>query len=94
MRRERPAAADLPQHDAAAVERQRQRVQARAHLVLLDAQRVGELLDRHRVGGEEEQRLELALDHATAAAIPPPDSGRTVIGPNGSSCSHAASPRL
>ena len=80
--RERPAAADLAQHDPAAVERERERVQARADLVLLDAQGVRELLGRHGVRREEEQRLELALDaHATAAAIEPPVSARTVIGP-------------
>ena len=106
VRAERPAAGELAQHEPATVERDRQRAQPRGDLVLLDAQRVGELLDRDRVGREEQQRLELSLEvhqrhrcprsHArhrlrSAGAA---RSARTVIGPNDSSCSQSASPRL
>ena len=75
------------------VERGGQRAQPGRDLVLLDAQRVGELLDRDRVGREEQQRLELALQvhQATAGTA---ESARTVIGPNDSPCSQSASPRL
>src|SRR5918993_823390 len=90
-----PAADDLAQDDAAAVEREGEGMEPGADVVLLHAQGVGELVGRDRVRGEEEQRLELAFQaHATAAAMEPPLSARTVMGPKGTSCSHAASPRL
>ena len=102
MRGERPAARQLAQHEPAPVERDAERVQAGGDLVLLDAQGVGQLLDGHRVGREEQQRLQLALElhHATARrpALRAPAAGgasaRTVIGPNASSWSQSASPRL
>jgi multidrug resistance efflux pump len=90
MRGERPAAGELAQHDAAALEHGSQRAQAGLDLVLVDPQRVRELVDRHGVGSEEQQRLELALDHATARI----DSARTVTAPNDSFCSQSASPLL
>ena len=91
MRGQRPAARELAQHAAAAVERRRERAQAGLDLFLGDPQRVGELVDRDRIGGEEEQRLELALDHATASSDR--RSARTVTGPNDSSCCQSASQR-
>ena len=96
MRRERPAARQLAQHDPAALERDRQRAQPGGDLVLLDAQRVGQLLDRHGVGSEEQQRLQVSLElhHATSPTAGTLESARTVIGPNDSAWSQSASPLL
>ena len=47
---------------------------------------VGEALDRDGLGGQEQQRLDRASEVV--------HDGTTVIGPNGTSCSHFASPAL
>ena len=85
---EREAAGHLAQHDAAealgvvlAQARQRLDDLALAHLA-----GVGEPLHGDRLGRQEEQRLDRASEVV--------HDGTTVIGPNGISCSHFASPAL
>ena len=91
MRGEREAAGHAAQHEPAAVEVGLELLRGLRDRLLRGLQRVGELLDRHRVGREEQQRLEPGGErHAAASAR----SAWTVISPNGSACSHAASPRL
>ena len=94
MRGQRPTAGHLAQHDAAAFERAGQLVHCGLNRALARLQRVRQLLERDRLGREEEKRLDLARERAHATALPLRASARIVIGPNGSGCSHAASPRL
>ena len=70
MRGERPAAGDLAQDDAAAVERLAELGETVAHRVLARLQGVGQLVERDRLGREEEQRLDLAGEPAHATASP------------------------
>ena len=93
MRGQRPTAGHLAQHDAAAFECAGQLVHCGLDRALARLQRVRQLLERDRLGREEEKRLDLARERAHATALPCA-SARIVIGPNGSGCSHAASPRL
>ena len=85
---EREAAGHLPQHDAAealgvvlAHPGERLDDLALAHLA-----GVREAVHRHRLRREEQQRLDRAHEVV--------HEGTTVIGPNGTSCSHLASPAL
>jgi segregation and condensation protein B len=72
-----------------------QLVQGLGQLLRVAFGRLGQVIGAHRLAGEEEQRLERAgqRGHAatSAAGVTP---AATVIGPNGSSCCHSASPRL
>ncbi len=99
--REDEAAADPLEHEAAAVQRALERDQRVRHGLLGGLQRVRELLDADRLGREEQQRLDPRgeRERRVHAASTSCTAGAglvtwTVISPNGSSCSHEASPRL
>ena len=95
MRGERPAAGQLAQHDAAPAEAVLELAQRLDDVLLLGLQRVGQLVDRHRVGREEEQRLDQPREPGHDASLSAAAwEALTMISPNGSSCSHSASPRL
>src|SRR4051794_41887729 len=86
MRGERPAAGNLAQHDAPTVQRLRQFGDRLLDGFLARLHGIRELVHRDGLRRQEQQRLDLAGEGAHDA--------RTVIGPNGTSCSHAASPFL
>ena len=82
-----------------AVEGDAQLLEGRHDVLLVGDRGRRQVRDRHGVAGEEQQRLDRAGERAHAAAsrtssTPGTSDRATVIAPNGSSCSHAASPRL
>ena len=97
--RERPAASDLAQLQAAAAGREvlLELIERLLDLVWLDGAGVGEIRRGHRLRRQEEQRLECAdkLAHADILASRSDGAaGVIVISPNGSSWSQTASPCL